>query len=393
MTSYWKHGHKVYECDDFIPNKDFVLRPAYYPYDDNCILVPKGMCDGNFTQISITEYHELLKWYINYDGVLITEVDGTRSLKDEGNLPFDYDEVHSGYSVEVSGDGKIEVPINATLGSAITVPNASSFDTGVTINGKELQYDGTGTASTGRYQGVVTPNKEANYAVEIVSSFSAVGTVVFINGSRVEKIPLKNGTHTYTVKASSDTTEDRLWVAFEAHTAIGTIEVISFKEITAVKGSVTIFDHATKTFTQPTLPLASTYTLKDGTFGTIIKLDTNTFSQADLTAFTARPELVTDWFDGTKTIPSGITKQNGDVLTLQPTATGTNTVSNTSDYGIQTIALGNAPMNGGNDGRYVTIPLRTPKKLLVTKDIDTIQGDNFKVTVNYSDGTHEIIKA
>jgi len=80
------------------------------------------------------------------------------------------------------------------------------------------------------------------------------------------------------------------------------------------QGSVTVFDHKTKTFTQPALPLASTYTLKDGTFGTIIKLDTNTFSQADLTAFTARPELVLEWNAGTATIPSAIVKGAKDVV-------------------------------------------------------------------------------
>jgi len=150
-------------------------------------------------------------------------------------------------------------------------------------------------------------------------------------------------------------------------------------------GTSYAFDHKTKTF------VVVTTELKDGTFGTIIKLDTNTFSQADLTAFTARPELVLEWVNGTA-IPSGIVKGAKDEIVV-PTITGTHTTTNTSQFGIQSITQGAGNINGGADGRYITLPLTQPKDYLVTKCIDSIKGDNKEVIVYNCDGTTETIKA
>ena len=60
------------------------------------------------------------------------------------------------------------------------------------------------------------------------------------------------------------------------------------------------------------LPLSTTYRLQDGTYGAVIKLHTNQFTQADLDYFTANPEDVVEWAYGRISIPSGIAYETND---------------------------------------------------------------------------------
>jgi len=52
--------------------------------------------------------------------------------------------------------------------------------------------------------------------------------------------------------------------------------------------------------------------LTNGEFGAMAALKTGIFTQADLDAMTADPELLIGWFFGLKTLPSGIVKKSGD---------------------------------------------------------------------------------
>jgi len=69
------------------------------------------------------------------------------------------------------------------------------------------------------------------------------------------------------------------------------------------------------------LPLSTHLTLKDGTYGVVCKLHTGSFSQADLTAMNASPELIISWYFGTGTLPSGIVKGADDKV-YYPSTTG-----------------------------------------------------------------------
>lgn len=46
----------------------------------------------------------------------------------------------------------------------------------------------------------------------------------------------------------------------------------------------------------------------------------------------------------------------------------------------------------GVDGRYITLPLDTPKDFLVVKDIKKIDGNTSKVTITYSDDSTEVVE-
>ncbi len=60
------------------------------------------------------------------------------------------------------------------------------------------------------------------------------------------------------------------------------------------------------------LPLAPTYDLKNGTYGTIIVLHTAQFSQDDLAFFNEVPERALQWYWGEIEIPSGLVKGSDD---------------------------------------------------------------------------------
>jgi len=257
---------------------------------------------------------------LSYDGTTATDTDGTRYLVNSVEPTTHKAPLHSGEAVTLSGDGKIEVPINgnATLGadtySSVGYTHPSFTKTTIT-NGYRLVCDGKGDINSNLVIHLTSPASDtAKEQVEFttkVNSGSPIYTGYAHNGVVRKHVPLVDGAFSETMGIDASKVE----MFIDGGTAWSIdITDISVKEITAVQGSVTVFDHATKTFTQPTLPLASTYILKDGTYGTIIKLHTNKFSSADLDAFTARPELVLEWSAGTATIPSAIVKGAKDVV-------------------------------------------------------------------------------
>jgi len=267
---------------------------------------------------------------ISYDGTVDTDTDGTRYLVNSVEPITHKAPMHSGEAVTLSGDGKIEVPINATLGAPMRLdPHAKTREAGNTATHTagvftfHLETDTTSNINPSANY-IDTFVADTVYDIEVkvnVTSGSCYLREIQkgkANGApgylRVDKV-LDVGVHTFNTRGNLKSSGwiGAMFDGTKNFDADFTVE-LNVRKITATQGSVTVFDHATKTFTQPTLPLASTYTLKDGTFGTIIKLDTNTFSQADLTAFTARPELVLEWSAGTATIPSAIVKGAKDVV-------------------------------------------------------------------------------
>jgi len=84
-----------------------------------------------------------------------------------------------------------------------------------------------------------------------------------------------------------------------------TIFGIKIRDYNKVVGSTIYFDNISL---KQTLPLSTTYTLKDTTVGIVCQLATNQFTQADLDALNAKPELLVGWYFGTATLPSGIVK-------------------------------------------------------------------------------------
>jgi len=147
-----------------------------------------------------------------------------------------------------------------------------------------------------------------------------------------------------------------------------------------------------------TLPLDTHFTLKDTTVGIVAKLHTGHFTQADLDALTAKPELLVSWALGLDTLPSAIVKGADDKVyynlkeigsTDVLTPSGTNSKSDISKYGVQSLlvkedANGKATglakaktIEGGSDGRYVMLPMVDTKlqKHLVTKCLKEIKGD------------------
>ena len=68
---------------------------------------------------------------LDYDMTIAKEADGSRYLVEKNDPTLHKAPLHSGHSVSLSGDGKIEVPINATLSAEL----AKAGDLVMILNG------------------------------------------------------------------------------------------------------------------------------------------------------------------------------------------------------------------------------------------------------------------
>jgi len=304
---------------------------------------------------------------LSYDGTTETDTDGTRYLVNSVEPTTHKAPLHSGTAITLSGDGKIEVPINLNPPELFTDLNPGYVENG------HCNLVLAGTAKTTNWIYVKNISK---LHLNIIGNTRSVPQVHMhkslscANHPELKPNDVEVGDMVYVVPTGAE--KVRFYLSNKApyptHISITDVDYVP------VQGTTYVFDHKTKTFTPPTLPLAPTYTLKDGTYGTIIKLDTNTFSKADLDAFTARPELVLEWVAGTATIPSAIVKGTRDEI-VTPTITGTHTITNTSQFGIQQIKVGAGAMNGKDDGRYIDIPMVGGHKHLLKTCVKLIAGD------------------
>jgi len=253
------------------------------------------------------------------------EICGTRFTTNKAPHMYPYYDgiYNSGGAVTLSGDGKTTLPINHTLGSEL---NINSYNSTCDVNskvGETIHVENTTQASpqVNYWYDALYAGKKLNIEYTIVCNsgtmdivqsqdedgYTSINEVISSGETKVVNISVTPYAHS---------SKARFNLLFNPTSNIAfNCDITSVaKEITAVQGSVTVFNVATKAFELQTLPLATTYTLKDGVFGTIIKLHTNTFSQADLDAFTAVPERAIDWYNGNYTLPSGIVKGADDKM-------------------------------------------------------------------------------
>ncbi|WP_297525104.1 hypothetical protein [Sulfurovum sp.] len=182
--------------------------------------------------------------------------------------------VASGRTVTLSGDGKIDVPINATLGDEER-KLADSVDADWTDNGDNTY---TGSTVNGNISGVSTTTS-GTLAITITLSDATDGDV---NGYT------ENGTYTFEKTVSSS-------LVLVGTGFSGTVSVDSIKKIQDVQGSILYYDVTQKKHVRPTLPLSTTYQLKDLTFNNLAVLWDKTFTPEDIAKIDVKPELLVSW--------------------------------------------------------------------------------------------------
>ena len=335
---------------------------------------------------------------MEYDGVIATDTDKTRYLVNKLAVDTHKAPTHSGSIVTLSGDGKVEVPINfdgTNVHGAVTFFNGntkefeqvgvdgvgskellinSDFSDG--FNGWELDPHRTITLTgnvvtiksddpgTGTYG--IAPEPQTPTINGMTYYASHVGRVVNVNTTTGDCASIRLVQPNKTIQYNNN--------SFIKHGILFTAPYDILKYISRSKGDseIEIKDISLRL----SLPKAANLTLRGATYGTIVKLHTNHFSQADLDAFTAEPELLIEWALGTKTIPSGITKSADDKIyqglkeitdgtVLTPS--GTNTTSNLSQFGIQALKLAtdasgkvtgiSTHIEGKDDGRFIQLPM------------------------------------
>jgi len=301
---------------------------------------------------------------------------GTRKVDDVGNTVMNganpygrYNGImYSGKSFTLSGDGYLDVPINLVLGSDIhtIIRNFVSNDDEITTYTKhdETSFDlavitaGTNIARPSLY---ISENINPLAGEKYFLSFNAIlnsGDAIisyYNNGYSTPSINyhIKNGYNEILLEFVSDYTDI---VLYFNGTNLFDISVtdIQVHKLESVQGSVTYFDAATKEFVQETnLPLEPNYRLENGTFGTIIVLWDRQFTQDDIDAMNADPELAIQFGLGHNVLSImkevddkvyAATDVDGDILyeigaveslTLQ----GTYTRNTKVNYGVQTLRL------------------------------------------------------
>ena len=224
--------------------------------------------------------------------------------------------VKSGRNVALSGDGYVDVPINATLGtellSQVFIPQGSNtvvdngdgtFTINIIDNANGAIMNGSGYALGGKY------NFEISNMV-YSEPITLEGTR--ISGTSDTRFPLANGEYTYTG-------QDTIGNLYFHDLVIGSTLTlqISVKEIQSTQGQITFYDATQKRhigIIEP-LPLSTHYQLKDVTFNNLVVLWDRSFTQADRDLMDANPELVVRWALGEDVFSIGVIGVNDKVYT------------------------------------------------------------------------------
>ena len=167
--------------------------------------------------------------------------------------------LHSGKTVTLSGDGKIEVPINATLGNNIAVNGTFDTDlngwaatTGVTWdNGKAYLNSISDTETINQ---IGTPDMKDNTLYSVTFTASDVsGTENKFRHRNINIIEsIVNGVNSATFTSDSP---NNFAISFRSFVGSSMkIDNVEVREITAVQGSVTYWDETTKSFEQVKAP-------------------------------------------------------------------------------------------------------------------------------------------
>ena len=258
--SYWKCNNKYYVCSEFINDRDYVLRPIHFPFDQDYLLVPNGQCKPDCMEVTEAEFMSHKIYNIEYDGTLQTRPDMKRALLDIGNPPEDFAIVYSGKTVTLSGDGKIDVPINATYEELIPTKDQMSQMTNVTltvISDTEYKNDCIDTrfgldfllSKDYTNEPIVTLSFFADYmsGLAIINKYYSDG-----GWHTIPRYEIKMGWNEITIPMRSLGGKGtvRLTSSWEKVTTSVIISNISVKLFSKTEGSVTHFDYIDNKFKQ-----------------------------------------------------------------------------------------------------------------------------------------------
>lgn len=226
--------------------------------------------------------------------------------------------VKSGRTLELSGDGKVDVPINATLGgeelcntdfvelgcmTALGTPIVTFANNVMTMESKGNNY--------AFIQQQITCEVGKTYTIEAtltnIDAGGANGALVHIRQSSDDTLIVSlSNTDVGTTKILRDTfvaTETTMDVRFTAHTAAdgqsASFTQPTVKEIQSTQGQITYYDATQKKYIAPTLSLSTHYQLKDITFNNLCVLYDRSFTQADGDLIDSDPTLLFQWAKGT----------------------------------------------------------------------------------------------
>ena len=351
---------------------------------------------------------------LDYDMTIAKDTDSSRYLVEKNDPANHKAQLQSGYASPIGASETLLVPINAeiNLGSELLCNVTLVDDTCMSRDVTVATFAGGVMTMTLPVAGDKNIDQKITYVVgkkyivsciiENVDAQLAELRITFGGTKLLELVNKGKGT-TQTLTGEFVATHTNHTVQFRVYGQPGQkgkFSKPSLKEggITAVHGSVTVFNHATQKFEQNTaLPLSQNLAFGHGYWGTIVKLHTASFSQADLDAFTLRPELIIEWGLGTKTIPSGITKGADDkVYEALKELGGVDTLDKSykseswaSQFGVQSLLL-KKDANGiptgmakagtiekVGVGSWVKLPMVDPMKQQhhITKCLTRIHGD------------------
>ena len=242
-------------------------------------------------------------------------------------------QMNSGHTVTVSGDGAIPVPINfdgADVFGSVTVFDGSTnkFEQ-VTADGvgssKELVTNGDfsdgGTGWDIAYgspsydaQTLNTPPNVADCRVDNIKGIEIDKTYF----ASVDVVRNDGGGEVFKVVAGTqdilNLTSERVFIGEPPKNVASLLVSTVLSKVSVYTAQSTYLRELDNLSVKQALPLSTTFNLTDGTYGTIIKLHTGEFTQADLTAFSEDPTLPISWYYGDLPIPSGLVKGDNDLI-------------------------------------------------------------------------------
>ena len=366
------------------------------------VLIKNGGTWADTSNLSATK--------LDYDMTIAKDTDGSRYLVEKNDPSHHKATLYSGWSLGLKSKENVSIPINATLSANILdtlIITSNSGKTTMVDNGDDTytltMLAGASKLDTLRFVAPIGSD-HLNEPVKItfdahIISGSWTSDSMSLDGNALTKVSytIVEGTNTFPSGGYMAKAREYAAYPLAGQECVITFSNVKMELITAVHGSVTVFNMRTHSFEDQTLLPSTAYPLTNGIYGSICKLHTNKFTQADLTAMNARPELLIEWYLGTKTLPSGIVKGANDKVYYNLKEMGgtevltapANSQSSTSEVGIQNLLLkidsngiptGMAKagtIEGDSTMAGVKLPMVDPAKQMhmVNKCLTRIHGD------------------
>lgn len=293
---------------------------------------------------------------------ILTDSNGVRYLKNNADTTA-RGFYKSGRTVELSGDGRVEVPINSALGA-----DSSNSFTAITSGSVVSTATGSSCDGAGTTTGLIRPSVNTGYPdgemslVEFDVS-NLVGTTKlnsYYDGANYIPIdvPIKSNSR-ISFKAMVRPGTNYVQLRVDANTVWSfDYSNLSIKEVQSTQGQITYYDALQKKHIgigengTEALPLSTTYQLKDTTFNNLVVLWDRSFTQADRDLMDLEPELVVRWALGEDVFSIGAIGVNDKVYIGSDTDAilrsmedtqlgiqGTYSRQTQLNYGLQTLAL------------------------------------------------------